>query len=93
MSAYGLHGASAPEKSRAWNALTCVEKDLLETLYEGYRSWPNVHSIIHESPLGLVTARAGGLPMKLRYFVAPHDLVDQENNKLRNLRYDKKEGK
>jgi mediator of RNA polymerase II transcription subunit 1 len=73
---YDLSPASAPEKSRAWNALSCVEKDL-EVTFNSYRAWPypSVLSLLHSTPLGLVHPRRGGLPMKLRYFLPPGDLV------------------
>lgn len=37
VSIYNLSPATAPEKSKAWNALSCLEQDL-EMIFAGYRS-------------------------------------------------------
>lgn len=38
--------------------------------------------MIHQTPLGLVEPRVGGIPMKLRYFMPPHELLDEATGKL-----------
>jgi len=38
--------------------------------------------MIHQTSLGLVEPRAGGIPMKLRYFMAPYELLDETTGKL-----------
>ncbi len=44
-----------------------------------------IFQIIHKTRYGLVEERAGGLPMKLRIFLAPFQLIDEKNKKLYTL--------
>ncbi len=81
---YNLGPQAAPaDQSRAWNALSCAEKDL-ELVYAGYSS--NQRSAtatsILSTPLGLVEPRKGGLPMRIRYFLPPYHLIDPATNRL-----------
>ncbi len=77
VAAYDLGpAATAADKSRAWNALRCVESDL-EQVFNSYRPWSSndAQSVLHSTPLGLLHPRCGGLPLKMRYFLAPPDLL------------------
>jgi hypothetical protein len=48
-----------------------------------FSGWPiDVNQMIHQTSLGLVEPRAGGIPMKLRYFMAPYELLDETTGKL-----------
>ena len=67
--------ATAVDKSRAWQALSCAEQDL-RMVFNSYRSWYSTNlSLVHATRIGLLHPRAGGLPLKLRYFLPPEDLV------------------
>ena len=70
--------ASALDKSRAWQALSCAEQDL-QRVFNSYRSWhaaaAATPSLVHATRLGLLHPRTGGLPLRLRYFLPPADLV------------------
>jgi len=75
---------SLSDKSRAWQVLCNLEDDLMR-LYKVQQSQPwvkDLNQLIHKTGLGLVEARAGGLPMKLRIFLPPYQLLDIENKKL-----------
>jgi hypothetical protein len=82
---YNLAPATAAEKSKAWLALRAVERDL-EAIFLGYRSWhaaaADALSLLHDTPLGLVHSRSGGLPMRLRYYLSPYDLINPEGTAL-----------
>ena len=41
--------------------------------------------MINHSPLGFVQARAGGLPLKLTYFISPQDKIDMSTKSFRIL--------
>ncbi len=82
---YSLGGqASAPDKSRAWNALACAERDLEKLHSASSRSCPAASAVqlVHSTRLGLVEARKGGLPMRIRYFLPPYHLVNKEASQL-----------
>ncbi len=74
--------ASAPDKSRAFNALSCAERDL-EKYFNTYKeSTASAAELVHSTPLGLVEPRRGGLPMRMRYFLPPCHLIDDRTNTL-----------
>merc|ERR1719427_1013510 len=72
------------EKSRAWQVLCNLEEDIIR-LYKASQNhnFPkDLNRIIHKTRLGLVEPRAGGLPMKLRIFISPFQLIDVNQKKL-----------
>ena len=79
--------AVAADKSRAWNALTFVERDI-DKAYSSQVAAPSLSPVdlIHSTPLGMVEPRRGGLPMRIRYFLPPHHLIDKKANKLMESR-------
>jgi len=83
-----VYNCGLTEKSRAWQVLYNMEEDVAR-LYKAQQqshSWPNdINQIIHKTRYGLVEERAGGLPMKLRIFLAPFQLIDEKNKKLYTL--------
>ncbi|XP_058065412.1 mediator of RNA polymerase II transcription subunit 1 [Anopheles bellator] len=63
-------------KVNAFVALQALETDL-HTLYTlSMQRYPEVRSLLLQSPLGVVQKRRGGHPMRLTYFVAPYELLD-----------------
>jgi len=77
MSVYDLPDCGNVEKSRAWQALYNLEHDL--TLLASGQSWvTDINQLIHKTGLGMVHNRAGGIPMKLRFFLPPYELLDLE---------------
>lgn len=81
VSVYSLN-CTPVEKSRAWQALWSVESDLL-SLSQPALAWvSDIQQLIHKTPLGMVEERAGGLPMKLRIFLSPFELLDVKEKKL-----------
>ena len=52
-----------------------LEKDL-EALYNSYKNWSTGSAyFIHNTLLGLLQPRTGGISMQLRYFLPPYDLL------------------
>ena len=43
---------------------------------------------MHKTNLGMVLPRQGGLPMKIKYFLPPYDLIDEKTNSLLKLSQD-----
>jgi len=84
VAAYDL-GATATQaqKARAWTALQLAEADLGQI--DAIAAWPTTFPLtrIHTGPLGLLTPRRGGLPMKIRFFLPTRHLVDPATNKIR----------
>ena len=77
ISVYDLADCSNLDKTRAWQALYNLEHDL--TLVASGQSWvTDVNQIIHKTGLGMVHTRSGGIPMKLRYFLPPYELLDMK---------------
>ncbi len=76
MSIYDMKNASPQDKSRGWSALSILEADLGK-IYSTYKQFINsdVGSLIDSSPLGLVQPRAGGIPMRLTFFLPTYDLI------------------
>lgn len=72
---YNLPDCSGEYKSSAWQALWTLEHDLM--LIASQQSWvTDMNHLIHKTGLGLLHNRAGGLPMKLRFFLPPYELLD-----------------
>jgi len=72
---YNLPECSGEYKSSAWQALWTLEHDLM--LIASQQSWvTDVNHLIHKTGIGLLHNRAGGLPMKLRFFLPPYELLD-----------------
>ena len=81
ISVYDLADCSHVDKSRAWQALFHLEHDL--TLLASGQSWvTDINQMIHKTGLGMVHNRSGGLPMKLRYFLPPYELLDMKQKTL-----------
>jgi len=77
MAVYDLPECGNVDKSRAWQALSNLEHDL--TLLASGQSWvTDINQLIHKTGLGMVHNRAGGIPMKLRFFLPPYELLDME---------------
>eukprot|EP00092_Neocalanus_flemingeri_P076564 GFUD01094984.1.p1 GENE.GFUD01094984.1~~GFUD01094984.1.p1 ORF type:complete len:1073 (+),score=247.31 GFUD01094984.1:71-3220(+) len=77
MAVYDLPECGPVDKSRAWQALYNLEHDL--TLLASGQSWvTDINQLIHKTGLGMVHNRAGGIPMKLRFFLPPYELLDME---------------
>ena len=69
--------SAAAEKSRCWNTLSVVERDL-ETLHAGFNAGVDTrdpYRLVHCSALGLVRPRVGGLPLRITYFLTPSQLL------------------
>jgi len=72
---YNLPECSGEYKSSAWQALWTLEHDLM--LIASQQSWvTDMNHLIHKTGIGLLHNRAGGLPMKLRFFLPPYELLD-----------------
>lgn len=77
LAVYDLPECGNVDKSRAWQALYNLEHDL--TLLASGQSWvTDINQLIHKTGLGMVHNRAGGMPMKLRFFLPPYELLDME---------------
>ncbi|XP_050525029.1 mediator of RNA polymerase II transcription subunit 1 isoform X2 [Daktulosphaira vitifoliae] len=72
-------------KCRAFNALQTLETDLETFAQVHYTYHKDLISLVHKTSLGVVKPRRGGHPMKIIYFVSPYDLLDLENNSMKNL--------
>ena len=83
MSIYDMQNASPGDKSRGWAALSILEQDL-DKIYSTYKhfSASDVGSLIDSSPLGLVKPRAGGIPMRLTFYLPPYDLLNTATSAL-----------
>ena len=78
ISVYDLPDCGNIDKTRAWQALNILEHDLM--LLASGQSWvTDINQLIHKTGLGMVHNRAGGVHMKLRYFLPPYELLDMQN--------------
>jgi len=78
LAVYDMPDCSPLDKSRAWQALYTLEHDL--SILSSNQSWvTDVNQMIHKTALGMIHNRAGGIPMKLRFFMSPYELIDTEN--------------
>ena len=84
MAIYDIPNASAQDKTRGWNALALCEDDLARLDFEISAS-QDVGAQINLGALGFLQPRAGGLPLKMTYFVAPMDKLDVNTKNLRKL--------
>lgn len=39
----------------------------------------DISSLVHKSPLGIVTQRVGGLPLTITYFLSPYELINAQS--------------
>lgn len=78
VSSYDIDG-DKKVKTKAVQALQALESDL-NMLSKFQSTIASVQSYIHKSPLGIVSARNIGLPMKLTYFVGPFDLLNSKSH-------------
>lgn len=80
---YNLNPATSPQKSQAWNALSAMESDL-ELIYRSYESScaSDPWFLVHQTSCGMIHPRSGGLPMSIRYFLPPYELIDETTNTL-----------
>ncbi len=83
MAIYDMPSASAQDKTRGWNALSFLEADLVRI--GSYLDSEDLNSTVNHGPLGFVQSRAGGLPLRLTYFISPLDKVDVVTKSLRPL--------
>lgn len=72
-------------KVNAFVALQALETDLFCLYSLSMPHFPDIHTLLLNSPLGIVQKRRGGHPMKLTYFVAPYDLLDLEGRTMKPL--------
>ena len=77
ISVYDLADCSNLDKTRAWQALYNLEHDLT-LLASGQSFVSDINQMIHKTGLGMVHVRSGGIPMKLRYFLPPYELLDMK---------------
>ena len=84
MTIYDIPNASAQDKTRGWNALALCEADLLR-LDQNFGQDLDICSRINHGNLGLVQPRAGGLPLKMTYFISPSDKLDVNSKSFRKL--------
>ena len=81
MSIYDIPNATAQNKSQGWNALASCEADLARLDF----GQDDIGSKINHGNLGFLQPRAGGLPLKMTYFVAPMEKLDMNTKSLRKL--------
>ena len=83
MAVYAIPNCSALDKARAWQALYHLERDLERLGRQGWSQ--DLGQVIQRGSLGLVQARAGGVPMRLVYFLPPYELIKPETGSLMPL--------
>ena len=77
MAVYDLADCSLHDKAQARQALYNLEHDL--SLLATGQSWvTDINQMIHKTGLGMVHNRRGGIPMKLRFFLPPYELLDMQ---------------
>ncbi|XP_071510485.1 uncharacterized protein [Diadema antillarum] len=85
-------GGDTKMKCTAFNCLVALETDL-KTVFQarGNKKMPppgtEISPLMHISkgPVGYLTPRVGGHPMRLTYFVSPYDLLDVEKKQTTEL--------
>ena len=82
MAIYDIPNATAQDKTRGWNALALCEADLARL---DFCSEQDIGVKINHGNLGFLQSRAGGLPLKMTYFVAPMEKLDVNTKNLRKL--------
>ena len=83
MAVYAIPNCSALDKARAWQALYHLERDLERLGRQG--SSQDLGQVIQRGSLGVVQSRAGGVPMRLVYFLPPYELIKPETGSLMPL--------
>lgn len=86
MAIYDVPNASAQDKTRGWNSLSLLESDLIRfDSLNRFDAGEDLSRVINTSPLGLVQPRAGGLPLRITYFITPQDKIDVASKSMRTL--------
>ena len=62
-----------------------LSRNLSTTYFRYHEKAEDLSRMINHSPLGFVQARAGGLPLKLTYFISPQDKIDMSTKSFRIL--------
>jgi len=83
MAVYAIPNCSALDKARAWQALYHLERDLERLGRQGWSQ--DLGQLIQTGSLGVVQSRAGGIPMRLVYFLPPYELIKPETGSLMPL--------
>jgi len=83
MAVYAIPNCSALDKARAWQALYHLERDLERLGRQGWSQ--DLGQVIQRGSLGVVQSRAGGVPMRLVYFLPPYELIKPETGSLMPL--------
>ena len=83
MAVYAIPNCSALDKARAWQALYHLERDLERLGRQGWSQ--DLGQLIQRGSLGVVQSRAGGIPMRLVYFLPPYELIKPETGSLMPL--------
>lgn len=79
--------ADKSTKSNAYVALQALETDL-QNLYMLHQFYQDSFTLLMQSPVGILSARRGGHPMRLTYFVPPYELLDVEKKSLLTINDD-----
>lgn len=87
MSIYDVPNASAQDKTRGWNSLSLLESDLirLDNLNRFHAGGDDLSRVINTGLLGLLQPRAGGLPLRMTYFITPQERMDMASKSMKNL--------
>jgi len=85
MAIYDNFQSDCVNRSKIWLSLRALEEDL-EVLanIQGTSSSlkHDVASLVLRAPVGVLTSRVGGKPLRLTYFVSPYDLLDAEKKEV-----------
>ena len=91
MAIYDMPEASLQDKTQGWKALSSLENDILR-IDNLQRQQPlfseDVSTKINHGALGFVQPRAGGLPMKITFFMSAKDQIDMSTKKFKILNSD-----
>lgn len=71
-------------KNKAYVVLQALETDL-QNLYALQQLYVDPLMMVMQSPLGILTGRHGGHPMRLTYFVPPYELLDMDQKTLNTI--------
>ena len=84
MAIYDMPEASLQDKTQGWKALSSLENDILRI--DSLRGFSDdVSTKITHGALGFVQPRAGGLPMKITFFMSAKDQIDMSTKKFKIL--------
>ena len=82
MAIYDMPEASLQDKTQGWKALSSLENDILRIdQLRGFAD--DVSTKINHGALGFVQPRAGGLPMKITFFMSAKDKIDMSTKKFK----------